>query len=65
MLTVNEIARELGLKSGTIRLWVSQRRVAHFKLGRAVRIPRSELERLMKESLIPARDGRAGRYSNG
>ena len=63
MLTVNEIAKELGLKPPTIRLWVAQRKVAHFKLGRAVRIPRSELERLMKESLIPARDQRDRRFT--
>ena len=63
MLTVNEVAQELGLKAPTIRLWVAQRKVAHFKLGRAVRIPHSELERLMKESLIPARDSRAGRFA--
>lgn len=56
MLRVAEVARRLGLKEGTVRLWLSRRKLAYVKLGRAVRIPEAEVERLIKENLIPARE---------
>lgn len=58
LLTVAESAKRLGLKEPTLRLWLSQRRLAYCKLGRAVRIPQEEVERLIRENLVPARDHR-------
>ena len=58
LLTVAESAKRLGLKEPTLRLWLSQRRLAYCKLGRAVRIPQEEVERLISENLVPARDHR-------
>ena len=56
MLTVEEMAKELGLKSPTVRDWMAEHKIAYVKLGtKAVRIPRSELERLLREGLVPAR----------
>ena len=37
--TVAEAADELGLSVHTIRTWIASRRVAHIRLGRAIRIP--------------------------
>ena len=52
---VQQTAEELGLSVHTVRAWVAQRRIAHVKLGRAIRIPVSEIRRLLEEGLKPAR----------
>jgi len=61
MLTVAEAAKQLGLRESTIRAWISQRRLGYVRLGRAVRIPLEEVERLIAEGTIPARAQRNGR----
>lgn len=61
LLTVSEAARRLAMKESTIRAWLLTRRIAKVKLGRrAVRVPLSEIERLIKEGTIPAREIRRG-----
>ncbi len=57
-LAVSDAARELGLREGTIRAWIAQGRIGYHKLGKAVRIPRAEIERILRESLIPAKVAR-------
>ena len=52
--TVAEAARELGLSVHTIRAWVSARRLAHIRLGRAIRIPASEIRRVIERNTVPA-----------
>ncbi len=54
LLTIEEAARALGLKPVTVRMWASARKIGRVKLGRAVRIPASEIERLIERNLIPA-----------
>jgi excisionase family DNA binding protein len=54
VLTVSAVAKRLGLKEPTIRLWISQGRIAHLKLGRAIRVPAEEVERIIRESLRAA-----------
>ncbi|MBZ5565683.1 MAG: helix-turn-helix domain-containing protein [Acidobacteriia bacterium] len=57
MLTVAEAAQELGLKESTIRAWLLRRKHIRFvKLGRAVRISREEVDRLIRENTIPTRE---------
>ena len=51
---VKEAARELGLSPHTIRAWIAARKIAALRLGRAVRVPPSEVDRLLREGLIPA-----------
>ena len=59
LLTVPQFSREAGIKEATTRAWVLRRRVSFVKLGgKSVRIPRTELERLFREGLVPAREGR-------
>jgi excisionase family DNA binding protein len=58
MLTVADCAGKLGLKEPTIRLWIAKRKIAHVKLGRSVRIPATEVERLIRQNTIPARQER-------
>jgi len=57
MLTVMEVGQRLGLKPSTVRLWISKGKFAHLRLGRSVRIPESEVTRVIEESTIPLRSG--------
>jgi len=52
--TVAEAADELGLSVYTIRAWVASRRIAHIRLGRAIRIPADELRRVIEAGTVPA-----------
>ena len=61
LLTVVEAAERLGMKPATIRLWLAKRKLGHVKLSRAVRVPESEVERMIEEGTIPAREPRRGR----
>ena len=58
MLTTEEAAHELGVKESTVRAWIARRRLGFVKLGRCVRIPRSELERIVRQGTVPAREAR-------
>jgi excisionase family DNA binding protein len=52
--TVKETAEELGLSVHTIRAWIADRRLAHLRLGRAIRIPAAEIRRVIEKSTVPA-----------
>lgn len=52
--TVAEAAEELGLSVHTVRAWVAARRIGHLRLGRAIRIPASEIRRVIDKNTIPA-----------
>ena len=52
--TVHEAAEALGLSPHTIRAWVAQRRIAHIRLGRAMRIPASEIIRILPGQRDPS-----------
>ena len=54
MLTVVQAAKKLGVKEGTVRIWISQRRLSYVKLNRAVRIPEEAVEKLIIDNTIPA-----------
>ncbi len=56
MLTVRQAAERLGLRDSTLRAWIAQRRIGIVRLGRAVRIPVEEIERLVAEGSVPARE---------
>jgi excisionase family DNA binding protein len=54
------VAERLGLKPGTIRLWLAQRKIGSVKVGdRAVRIHESEIEKLIERGYTPAAPERA------
>jgi excisionase family DNA binding protein len=58
LYTVSETARALGLAEVTIRTWISQRRIEWVRVGeRAVRIPQSEIRRIVEAGTIPTRRG--------
>lgn len=57
LLRISEAAERLGLRESTLRRWVLLRKITFTKPGgRAVRIPISEVERLILQSTVPARE---------
>jgi hypothetical protein len=42
------------MRTVTLRMWAARRKIARCKIGRAVRIPANEVNRIIEESLIPA-----------
>lgn len=67
LLTVKEVADRLALKVATIRRMILERRIATVRPSvRAVRIPESEVRRMIEAGYTPRIDfaGRDGRYHN-
>jgi excisionase family DNA binding protein len=55
LLTYEEFGELAGLRPVTIRMWAAARKIASVKIGaRAVRIPATELDRLVERGLRPA-----------
>lgn len=61
LLKVPEAAEMLALSQKTIWQWIGERRIGVVRLGRAVRVPLSEIDRLMEEGTTPARRASQGR----
>jgi excisionase family DNA binding protein len=58
LLTVAKAAELWAVKPVTVRAWAGQRRIASVKLGRSLRIPEGEIQRLIDEGYQPARANR-------
>lgn len=59
LLRVEDFAARLNIKPSTARAWLLRRRIAKVRLSsHAIRIPSSEVARLISEGLIPARERR-------
>jgi excisionase family DNA binding protein len=54
LLTVPETAALLRLKQTTIRAWICQRKIAFVKVGRLVRIRRSDVEAYIASQIVMA-----------
>jgi len=59
LLTVSQFAEGLGCTPAGIRRWILERKVSYVKAGRLVRIPESELDRIVQEGFRPAKTRRA------
>lgn len=59
-LTVAEVAEILKLNQQTVRNWIDQGSLPALRVGRRVRIRRSDLERLLDESRTSATTGPGG-----
>jgi excisionase family DNA binding protein len=58
VITIPEAARVLGLKEATIRAWILRRKISYCKIGsKSVRIPTSEIDRILQENVVPALGG--------
>jgi len=55
LLTIREFAEALNITVACVRRWLLEGKVAKVKLGKLVRIPAEEGERLISEGLRPAR----------
>ncbi len=55
LMKVPEAAAKLALSQKTVWQWIGERRIGVVRLGRAVRGPQSEIDRLMEEGSTPAR----------
>jgi excisionase family DNA binding protein len=55
LMNVHQFAEALGITSAAVRRWLWERRVTAVKVGRCVRIPQSEVERIINAGLRPAR----------
>jgi excisionase family DNA binding protein len=55
LLKVPDAAELLALSQKTVWQWIGERRIGVVRLGRAVRIPQSEIDRLINEGTTPAR----------
>jgi excisionase family DNA binding protein len=60
LLTVREAAQRLAVREGTLRLWLSQRRLPRVNCGRAVRIPSRAIEDFIRYHTVPAKISFAG-----
>lgn len=58
LLRVREASDVTGLSQACWRRWILERKVEVVKLGRAVRIPESEVARIIHEGTVPARAAR-------
>jgi excisionase family DNA binding protein len=54
LLTVTEVSKITGLKEGTVRRWILQRRLPTVHLGRSVRIREKDLEAIIEGGYQPA-----------
>ena len=61
--TVEQAAAELCVSVHTIRAWIARRKIGCVRLGRAVRIPKSEITRLIEQGMVPALDERHGQVN--
>jgi excisionase family DNA binding protein len=54
LLRVDEFASELNITVAAVRRWLLFRKISAVKVGRLIRIPETEIARLISEGLRPA-----------
>jgi excisionase family DNA binding protein len=52
-LTIREAAEVLGFSPHTVRSWIARRQLAHLRIGRSIRVPASEIRRLLTAAMVP------------
>lgn len=58
LMTIKEFAQTIGVTESTVRDWRLRRKINVVKVGRLIRIPRTEVQRLIVEGTIPKRPSR-------
>ena len=56
LLTLRQAAERLGLTVSCLRAWKERRKIGFVRIGRTIRVPESELRRLISENMYPARE---------
>jgi excisionase family DNA binding protein len=54
LLTIQDFASILQVTTACVRRWITERKITTVKLGRLVRIPADEIERLVSKGMRPA-----------
>jgi excisionase family DNA binding protein len=54
LVDVRTAATMLGLTESCLRAWIAQRRIGFVRLGRAVRVPVEEVNRIVQAGFVPA-----------
>jgi excisionase family DNA binding protein len=54
LLSVGEAAEYLGISAGTLRNWISMRRIEYVKVGRLTRITQAALDRYVAANTVRA-----------
>ncbi|PYU28496.1 MAG: DNA-binding protein [Acidobacteria bacterium] len=53
LLKAEEFAAALNIKSSCVRRWILERRIVTVKVGRLVRIPAAEIDKIIRAGLRP------------
>ncbi len=56
LMKVTEVARALAVSEACVRRWILLRKIGYTKISRAVRIPSSEVARIVSEGSVPRRE---------
>ena len=56
MLTIPQVAGELGVKVNTVRAWIYLRKIDFVKIGRSVRISDATIQKIIDSGTIPAQE---------
>jgi excisionase family DNA binding protein len=56
LLSLRDAATRLSIAVPTLRRWIRERRLAHVRCGRVVRIESNEVQRFIAQNRCPARD---------
>ena len=56
LLTGEELSKKIRLTQGTIRVWVSQKRIPHVKMGRKVLFDWEDIQRWVEEKKIEKKE---------
>lgn len=59
LVTLKEFAHEIGVTVACARSWRLKRKIKVVKLGRLVRVPVTEVQRLVDEGTVPIRPARS------
>ena len=52
MITITEAAEPLGVSTKTVRRWIERRELRHYRLGRTIRIRRTDLAAFVEARLV-------------
>jgi excisionase family DNA binding protein len=55
LLAIPDFATALGVTPACIRRWLLERKIASVKVGRLVRIPADEVDRIVQDGFRPAK----------
>jgi excisionase family DNA binding protein len=58
LLRLRECAERSGHQESTWRAWILLRKVPYYKVGRSIRVAEEDLERLIEQARVPARESR-------